>query len=126
MVGEFLNIDTDQGLYTDFQHNYREWFPAWNTVHRTTHAKQGYSPKLAEGMFCEIQTTWGGCITPHWTALHERAFEKQLHGESCELTASLPSPRLTGKAREAHGDEAMLAFGCNRSLWIRNSLKFVG
>lgn len=53
----------------------------------------------------------GGCTTPHWMALHERAFEKQLHGESCELTASLPSPRLTGKAREAHGDEAMLAFG---------------
>ncbi len=42
---------------------------------------------------------------------HERAFEKQLHGESCELTSSLPSLRLTGKAREAHSDEARLTFG---------------
>ena len=65
VVGEFLNIDTDQELYTYFQHNYREWVAAWNTVHRTTHARKGYSPKLAEGMFCEIQTTWG----MHHTAL---------------------------------------------------------
>ena len=48
MVGEFLNIDTDQGLYTYFQHNYREWFPALNTVHRTTYARKGYSPKCVE------------------------------------------------------------------------------
>jgi hypothetical protein len=68
VVGEFLNIDTDQGLYTNFQHNYREWVPAWNTVHRTTHARKGYSPKLAEGMFCEIQTTWGDA--PHRTGWH--------------------------------------------------------
>ena len=48
VVGEFLNIDTDQGLYTYFQHNYREWFPALNTIHRITHARKGYSPKLVE------------------------------------------------------------------------------
>jgi hypothetical protein len=68
VVGEFLNIDTDQGLYTYFQHNYREWFPALNTVHRTTYARKGYSPKLVEGMFCEIQTTWGDA--PHRTGWH--------------------------------------------------------
>jgi hypothetical protein len=40
VVGEFLGIDTDQGLYTYFRRNYREWFPALNTVHRTTFCRQ--------------------------------------------------------------------------------------
>jgi hypothetical protein len=40
VVGEFLSINTDQGLYTYFRRNYREWFPALNTVHRTTFCRQ--------------------------------------------------------------------------------------
>ena len=40
VVGEFLGIDTDQGLYTYFRRNYPEWFPALNTVHRTTFCRQ--------------------------------------------------------------------------------------
>ena len=40
VVGEFLGIDTDQGLYTYFRRNYQQWFPALNKVHRTTFCRQ--------------------------------------------------------------------------------------
>jgi hypothetical protein len=40
IVGEFLGIDPDQGLYAYFRRNYGEWFPALNTIHRTTFCRQ--------------------------------------------------------------------------------------
>jgi hypothetical protein len=40
VVGEFLGIDTDEGLYEHFRHNYGEWFPALKGVHRTTFLRQ--------------------------------------------------------------------------------------
>jgi hypothetical protein len=40
VVGEFLGIDTDQGLYTFFRREYRDWFPALGQVNRTTFACQ--------------------------------------------------------------------------------------
>ena len=44
VVDEFLGIDTDQGLYTYFRRNYREWFPALNTIHRTTFRRRAANP----------------------------------------------------------------------------------
>ncbi len=40
IVGEFLGIDTDRGIYRFFRRHYREWFPALGEVHRTTFARQ--------------------------------------------------------------------------------------
>ena len=40
IVGEFLGIDTDQGLYTYFRRYYGEWFPALCQIHRTTFVRQ--------------------------------------------------------------------------------------
>ncbi len=40
IVGEFLGIDTDKGLYTYFRRHYAEWFPALRRVHRTTFVRQ--------------------------------------------------------------------------------------
>jgi Transposase DDE domain len=40
IAGEFLGIDTDQGLYTYFRRNYGEWFPGLNKIHRTTFCRQ--------------------------------------------------------------------------------------
>jgi hypothetical protein len=40
IVGEFLGIDTDKGIYFFFRRHYREWFPALGEVHRTTFARQ--------------------------------------------------------------------------------------
>jgi hypothetical protein len=41
VVGEFLGIDTDRGLYAYFRRHYAEWFPALGKVHRTTFVRQG-------------------------------------------------------------------------------------
>ena len=40
IIGEFLGIDTDEGLYDHFRHYYGEWFPTLREVHRTTFARQ--------------------------------------------------------------------------------------
>jgi hypothetical protein len=40
IVGEFLGIDTDEGLYEHFRRYYGEWFPALKGVHRTTFLRQ--------------------------------------------------------------------------------------
>ncbi len=40
IVGEFLGIDTDEGLYEHFRRHYGEWFPALCQVHRTTFLRQ--------------------------------------------------------------------------------------
>ncbi len=40
IVGEFLGIDTDEGLFRHFRRHYAEWFPALRKVHRTTFARQ--------------------------------------------------------------------------------------
>jgi len=40
IVGEFLGIDTDEGLYEHFRRYYGEWFSALKGVHRTTFLRQ--------------------------------------------------------------------------------------
>jgi hypothetical protein len=40
MVGEYLSIDTEKGLYVYFRNHYAEWFPALREVHRTTFTRQ--------------------------------------------------------------------------------------
>ena len=40
VVGEFLGIDTDKGLYEFFGRHYKEWFPMLGIVHRTTFSRQ--------------------------------------------------------------------------------------
>jgi Transposase DDE domain len=40
IVGEYLGIDTDEGLYAYFRRHYEEWFPALPEVHRTTFTRQ--------------------------------------------------------------------------------------
>ena len=40
IVGEFLEIDTDKGLYEFFRCHYGDWFPALRRLHRTTFTRQ--------------------------------------------------------------------------------------
>lgn len=40
VVGEFLGIDTDSGLFTHFRRHHAELFPALREVHRTTFCRQ--------------------------------------------------------------------------------------
>lgn len=40
IVGEFLGIDTDKGLFLHFRRYYSEWFPALCQINRTTFVRQ--------------------------------------------------------------------------------------
>jgi hypothetical protein len=40
IVGEFLGIDSEKGLYAYFRRHYADWFPALGEVHRTTFTRQ--------------------------------------------------------------------------------------
>jgi hypothetical protein len=40
IVGEYLGIDTEKGLYAYFKRHYQEWFPTLRRIHRTTFARQ--------------------------------------------------------------------------------------
>jgi len=52
IVGEFLGIDTDKGIYAHFRRHYAEWFPKHSEVHRTTFARQAANLwKVKEGLW---------------------------------------------------------------------------
>ena len=52
VVGEFLGLDTDRGIYAYFSRHYAEWFPALSGVHRTTFARQAANLwKVKEGIW---------------------------------------------------------------------------
>jgi len=40
IVGEFLGLDTDKGIFLFFSRRYAEWFPALAGLHRTTLTRQ--------------------------------------------------------------------------------------
>ena len=40
VVGEFLGIDTDSGLYRFFRRHFGDWFPELRRIHRTTFLRQ--------------------------------------------------------------------------------------
>lgn len=53
IVGEFLGIDTDTGIYHYFRRHYGDWFPALRRVHRTTFVRQ------AANLWWVKQQLWG-------------------------------------------------------------------
>ncbi len=40
IMGEFMGIDTDKGLYLHFRRHYSDWFPALRRITRTTFVRQ--------------------------------------------------------------------------------------
>jgi len=52
LVGEFLGIDTDLGLYAYFRRHFGEWFPALRQVDRTTFTRQ------AANLWCIKRRLW--------------------------------------------------------------------
>ncbi len=55
IVGEFLGIDTDEGLYEPFQRHYGQWFPALKKVHRTTFLRQAANLWAVKEMLCRYR-----------------------------------------------------------------------
>lgn len=40
IMGEFLSIDTDSGIYRYFRRHNSDWFPTLRRIHRTTFVRQ--------------------------------------------------------------------------------------
>jgi Transposase DDE domain len=61
VVGEFLGIDTDEGIFRYFRRHYGEWFPTLGEVHRTTFARQ------AANLWKIKEDLWQGllALAPH-------------------------------------------------------------
>ena len=67
VVGEFLGIDTDRGLYAYFRRHYGAWFPALRRVHRTTFARQAANlwaikERLWQRLRYRIDTVFGQLV----------------------------------------------------------------
>lgn len=55
VVGEFLGLDTDRGLYIFFRRHYGDWFPALRQVDRTTFTRQAANLwAIKEQMFVHL------------------------------------------------------------------------
>jgi hypothetical protein len=55
IVGEFLGMDTDEGIRLFFERHYGGWFPALGGVHRTTFARQAANLwKVKERLWQEL------------------------------------------------------------------------
>jgi Transposase DDE domain len=48
IVGEFLGLDTDQGLFTHFRRHFSHFFPGLRRVHRTTFARQAANLRVVK------------------------------------------------------------------------------
>ena len=57
VVGEYLGIDTDTGLYRYFRRHYGDWFPALRRVDRSTFARQAANLWAVKGQLWEHVST---------------------------------------------------------------------
>ncbi len=94
IVGEFLGIDTDKGIYLYFLRHFGEWFPELCEVHRTTFCRQAAN-------------LWG---------VKERLWQKLLssapHNPTLALCDSFPLPAcLFARAYRCRRFKGEAAFG---------------
>jgi hypothetical protein len=92
IVGEFLGIDTDEGIYTYFRRHYAKWFPALlRGVHRTTFTRQAANLWVVKRMLCGT----AGRISARPGALRPRGVpHRQLSGAHWPLRPGLPLPKV--------------------------------
>jgi hypothetical protein len=74
VVGEYLGIDTDRGLYAYFRRHYGAWCPALRRVHRTTFVRQ------AANLWAVKERLW------------QRVIERVPHEPGFALIDSFPLP----------------------------------
>ena len=99
IVGEFLGLDTDKGIYLFFRRHYREWFPALSEIHRTTFARQAANLwKMKERLWQELLTF----------APHERGFAicDSMPLPACLFARAYRCSRFRGEA--AFGKDTLL------------------
>jgi Transposase DDE domain len=55
IVGEFLGLDTEKGIFRHFRRHYSEWFPGLGVAHRTTFTRQAANLwKVKEALWREL------------------------------------------------------------------------
>jgi hypothetical protein len=72
IVGEFLGIDTDKGIYSYFKRHYTEWFPSLPEVHRTTFLRQ------AANLWKVKEAIWLHLLEHELLLAHEEGLEEPL------------------------------------------------
>ena len=91
IVGEFLGIDTDEGIHRFFCRHYGEWFPALGEVHRTTFARQATNLwKVKEHLWQELLV-----LAPHDPAF---ALADSLPLPACLFARAYRCRRFRGEA----------------------------
>jgi Transposase DDE domain len=115
IVGEFLGIDTDKGLYQHFRRYYRGWFPALQQVNRTTFVRQAanmwavkyhlWQAVLAQLDFdpaislidsfpvpvCRFARAYRSKLIPGWTAFsHDQVARQTFFGLRAHVRVSWP------------------------------------
>jgi hypothetical protein len=99
IVGEFLGMDTDTGIYLFFKRHYGEWFPTLGEVHRTTFARQAANLwKVKECLWQELLL-----LVPHDPAF---ALVDSMPLPACLFARAYRCKRFRGEA--AFGKDTLL------------------
>jgi hypothetical protein len=99
VVGEFLGLDTDEGIFRYFRHHYGEWFPTLRFVHRTTFARQAANLwKVKERLWQELLS-----LAPHDPAF---AICDSMPLPACLFARAYRCKRFRGEA--AFGKDTLL------------------
>jgi len=99
VVGEFLGIDTDEGIFRYFRRHYGEWFPTLAEVHRTTFARQAANLwKVKERLWQELLS-----LAPHDPTL---AICDSMPLPACLFARAYRCKRFRGEA--AFGKDTLL------------------
>lgn len=94
IVGEFLGIDTDTGIYRFFRRHYGDWFPALRRVHRTTFVRQ------AANLWWAKQQLWGQLL------------QRVRHDQMVSITDSMPLPVCRfARSKRCHIMGGQIAYG---------------
>jgi len=115
IVGEFLGIDTDKGLYLYFRRHYSDWFPGLRQISRTTFVRQAanlwiakyrlwqavlqnirYDPaiSLVDSLpvpVCRFARAYRSKLIPGWTAFgHDQVARQTFFGLRAHVRVSWP------------------------------------
>ena len=115
IVGEFLGIDTDKGIYLHFQRHYSDWFPGLRQITRTTFVRQAanlwvvkyrlwqmvlqkleYDPAISlvdslPAPVCRFAPAYRSKLIPGWTAFgHDQVARQTFFGLRAHVRVSWP------------------------------------
>jgi hypothetical protein len=102
IVGEFLGIDTDKGIFSFFRRHYEEWFPALGRIHRTTFSRQAANlwavkRRLWRALLGRVEHEEGLCLVDSF-AIPVCSFAKAPRHKSFAGVASMGYDAMAGSS----------------------------